>query len=414
MKPFILSRSRLASAIVCAVLLTACHGDARDLTEPVEASRLSLASLAIVPPEGTLTPLVINPTEQISFGLTASNTVGQTFAVASTNRRWVVSDASVATINENGLLTGLQDGTVQVRARLGEVWTPEFTVEVSFGVLSGVSILADTSNLQPCRAQTYTAVGSYTNPLTNAPPTQRSLADVEWTIDPEGSATLLDGDVPGSVLVSATTSGNLSLTATADGFFQQTALTVDNSLQSLSVADAIRIPQNETLQLTGFGNFATAMASEAVDITQSLSWSVASGEDNASVGNSASNKALLTGIATGPAQVQAACGDITAVTLVEVTDPITTLSAEDNDTEISLLAGGAGRQLNISTGSSYDEDNDVTNLATWGTVGAGSGDIVMVSNSGDMRGFVTPVAAGEATVRASYNNREIDFTITVR
>lgn len=414
MKRFNFSRTKLASAIACVVLLTGCHGDVRDLSEPVEASRLNLASLAIVPPEGSLTPLVINPGEQISFKLTGTNTAGETIAIASDNRRWVVSDESVATINDDGFLTGVQDGTVQVRARLGEVWTQEYTVEVAFGVLTGVSIIAATSDLQPCVAQTYTAAGSYTNPLSSAPPTQRNLNDVAWTIDPAGSATLEDGDAAGSVIVSAITPGTISLTAAADGFFAQSALTVDNSLQSLSVPEAIRIPQNETLQLAGFGNYTNGDANQAIDITQSLSWSITSGEDSARVGNTAGNKAILTGLATGPAQVQAACGDITAATQIEVTDPVTTLSAEDDDTDISLLAGGAGRQLNISTGSSYDEDDDVTNLATWGTVGAGSGDIVVVSNSGDTRGFVTPLAAGEATVRATYNGRDIDFTITVR
>ena len=412
MKSSIFSHATHASVIACLVFLNGCTGDVRDLSEPVEASRLDLATLTIVPPEGALEPLVINPGEQVSFALTGTNSLGQSLAIPSTNRRWAVSDSSVATINEDGLLTGAQNGTVQVSAMLGEERTPEFTVEVEFGVLSGVSVVADTTELQPCLAQTFTAAGTYTDPSNIAVSSQRSLFDVDWTIDPADSATLVAGDTPGSITVAANTSGSLTLTASADGFFGQATLTVDSSLESLSIPDAIRIPANESLQLVGFGNYTTDDANQAIDITDGLNWTILTGEESASVGNTSSNKALLSGITNGPAQVQAACGDISAVTQVDVVDPITILSAEDDDTDIGLLVGGVARQLNISTGSSYDEDDDVTNLATWGVQGPTG--VASVSNTGDTRGIVTAVGVGTVRVIATFDSASIEFTVTVR
>lgn len=395
------ARLGVLALVLGAVLLSGCEGDARDLTEPVEAKRLNLASLRIVPPTGTITPLYINPETKIAFRLEATNTANQKFDINSANRRWAVSDDSVATINDDGYLTGVQTGMVEVRVLIGEIWAPVFNVNVSFGTLSAISEIAGAEALQPCVAQTYSAKGSYTDGST------RGLPAVRWRVLPQENASFIDGEISGSIDLSATIPGELMLTATVDNISADKTLSVDNSLQSIRLAENLSVPADGTLQLIAQGGYMGAENIELKNITAQAAWSITQGEDQASIGNTSTNKGLLSGISTGSVMVQAACGDVTAETTVLVTESVTQLTT-DEGTSFTLLLNGPVQQLRV-----FESGIEVTELATWGPVGSDTG-VARVSNAEGTRGEVTPVTQGDTIIRATYNNATIDFDILVR
>ncbi len=382
-----------------ALALSACEGDARDLTEPVEASRLNLASLRIVPPAGSNSPLTVNPDELISFSLEARNTANQVIDIASTNRRWSVSDASIATINQDGFFTGLLEDEVDIYVSIGDVLAPPLTVEVSFGVLSEIGEIEGAPQLQQCIAQTYSADGIFTDN------SSRNLDTVSWSLEPTESGSISVDEESGAVTLTGTTPGAITLTATSDGISGSRVLNIDSSLESIALTDGLSLAANGALQLVAQGSYMGQV--EAVDISSAVAWSITQGTDQADV----SNTGLLSGKAEGSVVVQAACGaDTSASATLTITPEITQLVAEDG-TDVDLNVGEIV-QLQIATGAIYDEDNDVTRFATWDIVGLDES-VASVSNASGSKGRITGLTRGEVTVRAIYQNESIDFIIDV-
>ncbi len=390
---------RVSFFALVVMALSGCEGDVRDLTEPVEANQLNLSTLSIAPLSSSRTSLTVNPDEAIAFTLAGTDGSGQSVDIASTNRRWSVSDNNIATISDDGIFRGTQEGVVDISVLVGEVRAPPFTVNVSFGTLDRIGEIVGSEELQPCLAQTYSTEGIFTD---GSP---RDLDSVSWSIEPTESGTLTEGTESGSIILSGTTSGPITLIATSDNLSGSKVLTIDDSLETIGLANGLSLAANATLQLVAQGNYANE--SSPRDITNAVAWSITQGSDQAAVDDAG----LVSGIAEGSAAVQAACGaDINAVTNLTITAQITQLVA-DGGTDIDLSVGQL-EQLRIATGTVYDEDEDVTELASWGVVGIDN-TIASVSNVSSTRGQVTGLTRGEVIVRASYNNVSINFTIDV-
>ena len=289
-------------AIAFAGFLIGCDGDARPFTEAVEVRTLNLQSLEPVPPTNSQEQIFLNSGEGIQFGIRGLNGVDQTVVLSASNRAWSVSDGAVATINENGFLTALGNGTVDVSVSVGGIGSSIYSLTVANATLSSVTDISGSASLERCIPGDYFATGTFSDN------TVRNLSNVSWTLnnpsvgelfETAGSATKLNAfNVPDD-------SNTLQLTATVEGVeaFLKT-IEVQNNLQTITIGPGtlpIEIDENDELNLTAVGTYIRANADSATAtsqtvITENVQWSIASGTDNASVSNVRGSRGLLTGV----------------------------------------------------------------------------------------------------------------------
>ena len=438
------------SVVLAAASLVGCSGDARPLEEAVEVRELGLETLSIRPPEGTLSPLVVNPGESVPFTLVGGGG-GREFEVDGTARRWSVTDPNVASIDEDGQLVARADGRVAVEARIGNVVAPGFDVTVFQASVERIDSIgkgaADAGEgLDPCVPERFVATGLFTDGST------RQLRSVEWSV--QGSGVVAEGLEDGGVRLYADTPGAVELRATVNQATDAVQVQVADTLRTLAVGPAGNLVQSVggTRELTATGTYADAAGNgvlREIDVTRSVDWAVTSGPDVATVttGDATrgdATRGVVTASRAGTAQIVARCGavasDPTSFTVSAATEPAdsaTGLSFEDaiNGTlAISIsdfLARNVGSiRLRVSTGSPYDVDSDVTDQATWQlldssvqgglgtTVDLGTGlgtqtTVGTLDTDGLDRGTFTPTSVGIAEVRVRFGERSATLTINV-
>lgn len=415
---------KLSLVLGSAIVLASCSGDGRPLEEAVETNQLNLVrnGLAIVQPTGLLNPLFVNPGEQINFSILATNSAGESLPLSVADRRWSVSNPAVASIDGNGKFIGIADGFVQVGLQIGGL-TAEFDVTVAEGTLTAINVIEEDpmegeSSLERCLPEMYRATGTFTHTFSGEPATSsRGLVNVDWSVnDPEmGSAT---AQLNGTTSVTAFNAGELELTATVGNLSDTEPLTVSSTLDRIEISPALlTVMAGSDLQVfaNGFYLRGDEETPTPIDITQSVNWSLPTDNGFATVSNVAPTKGLVAGIAEGNPEITAACGDdIQAVGTIVVQADDGSVSTElafdgGRNQRISLSQGT--RQLRVSTGSEYDEDNDVTDDddTTW-TVVAGTEFAAFQSFD---EGVITPLEPGTATIRVEVGDDQAFLILTV-
>jgi len=403
-----------------ALALSACSGDGRPLLEAVETNQLELGSIEIKQPTGLLAPLFVDPGQQINFSVMATTksddgepVVELPLSVA--NRRWSVASVDGAgnattgraTIDDNGKFIGTADGVVTVNLQIGGL-TDSFPVTIAEGVLTDIAINpaesvvdpetgeAVVNSLERCLPEMYVASGTYTDTSATGMST-RGLQNqnIEWsTSNPAlGSA---GSQLNGSTTVTAFEAGMLDLIATVvdmdtgDVVSSTESIEVVPSLQSINISpDTAGLMAGTTLQLTANGTYMRDGGESISDITDSVTWSLLEDNGAASVSNEGSDKGLVTGNAVGNVNVTAACGmDPIAMRNVVViqNDGSASGNLAFEDGPIITITEGQSLQLRVSTGSIYDEENDITSdINTTFTVSSGANIVAFQSgNNGEI------------------------------
>lgn len=361
-------------AIAFAGFLIGCDGDARPFTEAVEVRTLNLQSLEPVPPTNSQQQIFLNPNEGIQFGIRGLNGSNQTVVLPSENRAWSVSDGNVATINKNGFLTALANGTVDVSVSIGGIGSSTYALTVANATLSSVSDISGSASLERCIPGDYFATGTFSDN------TVRNLSNVSWTLNNSSVAELFETTGTATRLNAFNASDALQITATVPGVSAfSKAIVVQNNLQTITIGPGplpIEIDENDELNLTAVGTYIRANADNATAtsqtvITANVQWSIASGTDNASVSNVRGTRGLLTGLDEGTAQVLVTCGSVAPRATINVDEAGTDSTSSTLSFQVNNVAVGSTLVLNrattstviplrVSTGSSYDIDDDIT------------------------------------------------------
>lgn len=405
----------------CSLLvLSACSGDGRPFTEAVEANDLQLKTLSVVQPVGLLPDLVVNPGTQFTLGLNATNLADEKISVSSTNRRWSVKNAAgassaVASIDEHGNLTALSAGTALVTVRIGSVGSLDFEVEVRQEELESIASIEGDESMERCVPKEYRAIGRFVS-ADGSTESLRALPNAEWTV---GDITFGSVTKPLDGFASATgvNEGMLNLIATVDGKSGNKNIAVEGNLQSLTVGpENTAVTLGNTLSLVASGTYATGTeeGSKNVDITKSVHWSVDEDNDVFSIGNTVFNKGIVTPLIIGTKSVSVSCGNLVEQRPVTVIERGSTsdggLSFFDTD-PLKLPLSEGSKVLKLSTGSSYNEDNDVTNDAQWRVLD--NTDDIVTFDSALTAGTITPLKIGKAKIQATYVGRVRTLNIEV-
>ena len=388
------------------VALTACSEDDRPFEEAFEAAESGIIALEVSALPGVLTPVIVGVGDSQTFTAVAFNSAGVPVEFDTQDRSWSVSDSSVASINSDGELTGIADGTVEVLLNFGGVTATSLSVGVSSAELVSIVEIVGPAEPEACQPAEYSAIGGFEDG------SERTLSEVVWSLAPGTDAELISGTgaFEGSIVVIPQDPGDVTLIAESEAQSLTQLLTTPDNLTSVDIpADLIAVDTGSTIALAAIATFDRGGIATPIDVTDSIDWSVEDGTGSASITNSGLDRGDLTGIAEGTVNVSATCGLFFATEVAQVLS-----TASDDDDELSFESGdslslallGGGQQLAVSTGSDFDDDDDVTDEVTFDSL---DDDVVTVSATG----FVLPISTGTASILATLDGASAVLTITV-
>ncbi len=397
---------RPLSWIAAVLLLAGCSGDPTSLEEAVEASDAGLVSLTIVPPTRfNGEAITINAGQQLQFQFRAVGLQGQVLSLSTTDRRWSVSDNTVASISDSGLLTGRADGTVSVDLRVGGVAADAFPLAVSTSELQSIDNIDGPAQLTECsRSTPYTARGTF------ADGSVRALDSIVWRVDSNGQGRILE-ETALTATLAAVNAGAITLSATSDDVTGSITIDVVSGLAGLSIEpDVANVERGATRPLIARASYAD---DTTADVTGVVTWSTADNSSIATVSNELATVGQLSGVAIGTTMVTARCAGLEESKVINVLLPtnITSLEVSPDDSTIVINLNGGDEQLRVFAISALGSREDKTNEATY-RVETGTG-VISVDGSGSSRGAITPLTTGTATILVSFGGAETTLSIRV-
>jgi PGF-pre-PGF domain-containing protein len=351
--------------------------------EPVEPVT---TSITVAP---TTTTLEINGTEQ--FSATALDQFGS--AMTGVSVTWASGNATVGTIDEDGLFTALAEGTATITATAENKFAEAtVTVTAEESVLTGITVAPATPTLAIDETESFTAtiLDQFGSTMTDI--------DVEWASSNETVGTI---DTNG--LFTALAEGTANVTATADEVSGTATVTVTAGGPAEPVATRIEVAPlttaatvNETVNFSAmvYDQFDAELPEAAVEWTSS----------NETIGTIDAN-GTFTALAAGITTVTATAGDAFASAVVTVSAEEPVLESIRITPPEATLAIGDTQQFMMTA---RDQDGAVmTGInVEWTSSDETVGTI-------DADGVFTALAEGTADVTATAENVTATATITV-
>ena len=287
---------------------------------------------------------------------------------------WSTSEASVASVDQNGKVTALKSGTATITAKAGEK-TALCSVKVTTPI---ESISLDRTSVSLEEGQTTTLIATIT-------PNDADVKTVEWSSSNASVASVANG------VVTAVAEGEATITAKADGMEATCIVSVKKKVIAVSSISLnktsleLKRGQSETL-------VATVEPNNATDKT--VTWSTS----DASI-VSVDQEGKVMAIKTGNATITAKAGEKTATCSVTVTTPVESVSL--NETAVSIEEGKSITLVAIITPSDADDQTVI-----WTT---SDDKVATVSN-----GVVTGVVEGTCTITATAGGKSAECKVTVK
>lgn len=338
---------------------------------------------------------------------------------------WRSSDESVLTIDAAGLATAVSPGPVTVTAESGEISNSvDFSVSDA-GIVS--LIVTPTEQSAPVGVESsFSVSGTFDDNSTqnlDRIATWTSLnTDIASVSNEAGSKGVATGIAVGTASIRAEWQGAPPADATL------TVTEAELTELTIEPADA-EYPVGLTIQYTLTGTYSDATTE---DLTDQAFWE-SDDTTNATVDNTAGEEGKVEMLASGNTDIiarytDALTGEREATTGLQVNsstlreilisaivyDADDTISSEDEKIE-------AGETLDIDNDQtvhftadgeySDSEEYDITTQVNWESSNT---DIVTISNSEGPKGIAKPGSeTGEATIKASFGDLEIEFTLDV-
>ena len=364
-------------------LVSACGDSAAPPTAPTPLPDSPRPTTAAVNP-ATSELAAFGASVQLSAEVRDQN--GVVMAGATVN--WNSSSASVATVDQSGLVTAVGDGTAVIAARVnqGSGVTGTAIVTVAQSIVS-VEVSPSTAELTALGATVQLTAGAF-----DANGHAVAEAEFSWESSDAAIAT-----VDASGLVTGVAVGVATITASSESTSGAAGVTVVQPVASVEVSpSAETIALGGTLQLIAEGSDANGHAVAEAE----FSWE---SSDTAIATVDASG--LVAGVAEGVATITASAGSASGaatITVVNRTGPV--MSVEVSPSEETIGVGGT---LQLTAEGLNESGNAVASTEfSWE-----SGDAAIATV--DASGLVTGVAVGVVTITASSGGASGAATITV-
>ncbi len=343
---------------------------------------------------------------QLSFAAEGIYSDGTTSPL--TNKvTWHSSAVDIAQIDDKGILTGVNIGTVEVKASYEGIESNIINVRITDAILTSMNIsvksLSPEASIYSGGQLSFAAEGIYsdgsTSPLTNKATWHSSAVDIAQ-IDDKG---ILTGINTGTVEVKASYEG------------------IESNIINVSITDAILTSMNISVKTLSpdasiysggklsFAAEGTYSDGSTSPLTNKVTW-YSSAVDIAQI----DDKGVLTGVAIGTVEVKASYEGIESnIINVSITEAILTSmnisvkSLSPDASEASIYSGG---QLSFAAEGTYSDGSTspLTNKVSWHSSAI---DIAQI----DDKGILTGLNTGTVEVKASYEGIEsniINVSIT--
>ena len=291
---------------------------------------------------------------------------------------WSISNAEVATVGQDGLVTAVKEGRAVITASAGsKSATCEVTVKKQVIPVSSITLSRTSLNLTKGQSETLSATVT---------PSDATDKNVTWT---SSDATLVSVDQNGKV--TALKGGSATVTASAGEKSATCTVEVTVPVESVSLDRmTLTLEENQTTTL-----IATVNPSDATEKT--VTWS---SSDESFVTEDQNGK--VTAVREGMANIIAQAGGKRAVCSVSVTKglvPVTSVVL--NKTRLNLTVGS------VDTLTATVNPSDATDK----TVSWSSTDLSVATV--DQNGKVTALKGGTATIRASAGDQSATAFVDV-
>ncbi|OVE67380.1 hypothetical protein CCS79_14780 [Clostridium diolis] len=339
--------------------------------------------------------VVINKTTQMTAEISPSDATDASVTWS------VINGTGKATIDSNGVLTGVSNGTVTVKATAKDGSKVSGTKEVTVGTIEvAVPVSQITVGTTTGLSQITTNSGTL-QMTTKVLPSDASNQDVTWSVeDKTGSAKISD-----SGLLTAVSNGIVTVKATAkdgSGIVGSTTITITGQSASIPVSNISIIGKDNADTITADGGTlqmsATVLPTTASN--KSVVWSVEQAGDTgtAMTGKATINSTgLLTAVADGTVTVKAKSRDGSGITGTKV---ITISNQSIKVTKITVSGENGAKTIEIN-GGTLQMNADILPANASNKSVAWSVENKTGSATIDSTGVLTAVSNGEVNVIAT-------------
>jgi uncharacterized protein YjdB len=373
------------------------------------------ASMIVNPP--LLASIMVEPSSAtVAVGGTRTFTVTGIYQNGTTGQvgaTWTSSNTGIASLDTpvNGRrtsATGVSAGTVTISARYqGYIDTASLVVQAAPILVGLVITPAKPSSILVGATAQFQANAIYDNGSTT-----NVTGAASWTTSDAKVASVRSGGGPGGRgLVTGVGAGTTTIQAT----YQKLSATVSIQVRNPKSTGLVVTPSSASLRVSQAQQFVAVVTYDdgtAQTVTNAASWTtsnpaVASVTSGGGPGGGG-GRGLATGLAAGTVSVTASYGGFSDSADLTVTDP--PLSFVQVTPPSPNIPVGANLQLVATAVFSDNTTRNVTALATWKS---SSPAIAVVMNSGAVMGRVSGVAAGSATITATWQSMSGTSNVTV-
>jgi uncharacterized protein YjdB len=320
---------------------------------------------------------------------------------------WASSDTAVATVSNapgaRGQIAAVAAGTATITATVGSI-SGSTTVTVTAAGLAQVVVSPIVASRPLGQNVQYTAMAIFSNNTS-----QNVTGSAAWTSSNTAVATISSGGRNAGV-ATPVSGGTTTITATYQGISGSTTLTITAAPVLVSITVT---PIAPTLAVGSTQAFtATAVMSDQTtqNVTGQATWvSSDTGVVGVTTGGRGGGRGRATAVSAGSATVSATYQGLTGSTTVTVKD-LTIVSVSVSPASLTMSVGGSAQPLTAQAIYNDGSSRDVTTLATWVSSAPA---VVGVTTGGGSRGLATAVAAGNATISATYSGVTGDASVTV-
>ncbi|MBV7414186.1 Ig-like domain-containing protein [Aeromonas sp. sif2433] len=340
---------------------------------------------------------VIPATSSIALGTKTQLQAVATFTDNSSQNisslvQWSSSNAAVASVNSQGLVTGAGVGQVTISATFGSI-SRSATLTVTNAITTSIQITPAAKSLPKGTKQQYQAMATFSDNSS-----QDLTSQVDWdssdsnvaTIDLVGEATAFN---EGNTIISAKFQSVTSNAATLE--VTDATLTVGGLTITVP---PLTLAAGQSSQLAASGAYGDGTTK---DVTHDVHWS-SSDPAIATV----SLNGLVTAVAPGTATITGTLDGQSATLSVTVTNATLNAGGLTITVPPVTLAVGLSRQLTASGAYSDGTSADVTANVQWS-----SSDPAIATVS--LTGLVTAVAPGTATITGTLDGQSATLSVTV-
>lgn len=370
------SSDATTATVSTAGLVSAVAQGTATITATSEGRTSAPATVTVTDPVASVTVTPSAPTVAVyqTTPLAATTKDGGGTIVTGRGIAWGSASPSIATVDANGVVTGVAAGTAVVTAT-SEGQSGNVTVTVTAAPVASVIVAPSAASVQMGGTVTFTDTtkDSHLVVLTGR--------TVTWASSNTGVATI---DAGGTITPVA--AGTTNITATSETITSAPAVL---TITPIPVATVVVAPSSASLTVNQTRTFAATPedANNQPLSGRTVTWS----SDNTAIATVDPSTGLVTAVAAGTANIIATSETKTGSAVVTVTDPVTSVTVSPTAPSITV---GQTQQMTATT-------TDINGQPLSGRTVTWASDNSAVASVDPSTGIVTAVAAGTANVTAS-------------